>query len=95
MFFFKIVADPFSFQTTLHTNGTIVFAYKEVKFGQIGIIDVLSGLLVLWLSVLIISLGWWYVLFSCLRLIYAEWVNTCNQCRISCLLDNSCARIIW
>lgn len=46
-FFFIIVADPFSFQTTLHTNGTIVFAYKEVKFGQIGIIDVLSGLLVL------------------------------------------------
>ena len=45
-FFSIIVADPFSFQTTLHTNGTIVFAYKEVKFGQIEIIDVLSGLLV-------------------------------------------------
>nr|XP_022309896.1 plexin domain-containing protein 2-like isoform X3 [Crassostrea virginica] len=23
-------SDPFSFQTTLHTNGTIVFAYKEI-----------------------------------------------------------------
>lgn len=38
-------AEPFSFQTTLHTNGTIYFAYKQVKFVAINFLSVLS---VLW-----------------------------------------------